>query len=46
MKKDDLGNASKGTITLVLEVIYNKVRIKLEYVEACWKGDNVLYHIL
>lgn len=29
MKKEDLGNASKGTITLVLEVIYNKVRIKL-----------------
>ncbi|XP_054475457.1 multiple C2 and transmembrane domain-containing protein 2 [Anoplopoma fimbria] len=26
LKKEDLGNASKGTITLVLEVIYNKVR--------------------
>uniref|UniRef100_A0A3Q3W307 C2 domain-containing protein n=1 Tax=Mola mola TaxID=94237 RepID=A0A3Q3W307_MOLML len=28
LKKEDLGSASKGTITLVLEVIYNKVRIK------------------
>ncbi|XP_068579748.1 multiple C2 and transmembrane domain-containing protein 2-like isoform X2 [Cebidichthys violaceus] len=26
LKKEDLGNTSKGTITLVLEVIYNKVR--------------------
>ncbi|XP_070687550.1 multiple C2 and transmembrane domain-containing protein 2 [Pempheris klunzingeri] len=26
LKKEDLGGASKGTITLVLEVIYNKVR--------------------
>ncbi|XP_073328262.1 multiple C2 and transmembrane domain-containing protein 2 [Pagrus major] len=26
LKKEDLGNVSKGTITLVLEVIYNKVR--------------------
>ncbi|XP_068458844.1 multiple C2 and transmembrane domain-containing protein 2 [Clinocottus analis] len=26
LKKEDLGNASKGTITLVLDVIYNKVR--------------------
>ncbi|XP_059192023.1 multiple C2 and transmembrane domain-containing protein 2 [Centropristis striata] len=26
LKKDDLGSTSKGTITLVLEVIYNKVR--------------------
>lgn len=26
LKKEDLGSASKGTITLVLEVIYNKVR--------------------
>ncbi|XP_041853703.1 multiple C2 and transmembrane domain-containing protein 2 isoform X2 [Melanotaenia boesemani] len=26
LKKEDLGRASKGTITLVLEVIYNKVR--------------------
>uniref|UniRef100_A0A8D3BVT4 Multiple C2 domains, transmembrane 2a n=1 Tax=Scophthalmus maximus TaxID=52904 RepID=A0A8D3BVT4_SCOMX len=26
LKKEDLGSASKGTITLVLEVIYNQVR--------------------
>nr|XP_019933866.1 PREDICTED: multiple C2 and transmembrane domain-containing protein 2-like isoform X1 [Paralichthys olivaceus]XP_019933873.1 PREDICTED: multiple C2 and transmembrane domain-containing protein 2-like isoform X1 [Paralichthys olivaceus]XP_019933881.1 PREDICTED: multiple C2 and transmembrane domain-containing protein 2-like isoform X1 [Paralichthys olivaceus] len=26
LKKEDLGSASKGTITLVLDVIYNKVR--------------------
>uniref|UniRef100_A0A672JF99 Multiple C2 and transmembrane domain-containing protein 2-like n=1 Tax=Salarias fasciatus TaxID=181472 RepID=A0A672JF99_SALFA len=26
LKKEDLGRASKGTITLVLEIIYNKVR--------------------
>uniref|UniRef100_A0A3B5B0R5 Multiple C2 and transmembrane domain-containing protein 2-like n=1 Tax=Stegastes partitus TaxID=144197 RepID=A0A3B5B0R5_9TELE len=26
LKKEDLGSTSKGTITLVLEVIYNKVR--------------------
>nr|XP_020499217.1 multiple C2 and transmembrane domain-containing protein 2 [Labrus bergylta] len=26
LKKEDLGSVSKGTITLVLEVIYNKVR--------------------
>ncbi|XP_070764284.1 multiple C2 and transmembrane domain-containing protein 2 isoform X3 [Enoplosus armatus] len=26
LKKENLGNVSKGTITLVLEVIYNKVR--------------------
>ncbi|XP_062246630.1 multiple C2 and transmembrane domain-containing protein 2 isoform X2 [Platichthys flesus] len=26
LKKEDLGRASKGTITLVLDVIYNKVR--------------------
>ncbi|XP_075946007.1 multiple C2 and transmembrane domain-containing protein 2 [Anarhichas minor] len=26
LKKEDMGNASKGTITLVLDVIYNKVR--------------------
>ncbi|XP_047453037.1 multiple C2 and transmembrane domain-containing protein 2 isoform X2 [Mugil cephalus] len=26
LKKEDLGNTSKGTITLVMEVIYNKIR--------------------
>lgn len=29
LKKEDLESASKGTITLELEVVYNKVSIKL-----------------
>lgn len=29
LKKENLGASSKGTITLVLDVIFNKVRIKL-----------------
>ncbi|XP_070828090.1 multiple C2 and transmembrane domain-containing protein 2 isoform X2 [Chaetodon trifascialis] len=29
LKKEDLGSISKGTITLVLEVIYNKVRASI-----------------
>ena len=44
MKKEDLGSTSKGTITLVMEVIFNKVRIKC--VRACRKGDNVSYLIV
>uniref|UniRef100_A0A3P8TEP8 Multiple C2 domains, transmembrane 2a n=1 Tax=Amphiprion percula TaxID=161767 RepID=A0A3P8TEP8_AMPPE len=33
LKKENLGSTSKGTITLVLEVIYNKVKIKLSLIK-------------
>lgn len=36
LKKEDLGRPAKGTITLVLEIIYNKVRIELTLFELVW----------
>lgn len=35
LKKEKLGSASKGSITLVLEVIYNKVKIKSTWSKNC-----------
>ena len=35
LKKDDLVRASKGTITLVLDVVYNQVRMKQNMLDVC-----------
>lgn len=45
LKKEKLGSASKGSITLVLEVIYNKVKIKSTWSKIV-NVDNSLYYML
>uniref|UniRef100_A0A3Q4N5I8 Multiple C2 domains, transmembrane 2a n=1 Tax=Neolamprologus brichardi TaxID=32507 RepID=A0A3Q4N5I8_NEOBR len=45
LKKEKLGSTSKGTITLVLEVIYNKVKIKSTWSKIV-NVDNSLYYII
>lgn len=44
LKKEDLGSASKGTITLVLEVIYNQVRLKVNMVKFVANIDNIIIY--
>lgn len=44
LKKENLGSTSKGTITLVMEVIYNKVRIKLNMFRLVRKV--IMFHII
>uniref|UniRef100_A0AAX7VEJ4 C2 domain-containing protein n=1 Tax=Astatotilapia calliptera TaxID=8154 RepID=A0AAX7VEJ4_ASTCA len=45
LKKEKLGSASKGSITLVLEVIYNKVKIKSTWSKIV-NVDNSLTAVL
>lgn len=43
LKKEELGCAAKGTITLVLEVIYNKVRsVQARFVFVFWANVSDL----
>lgn len=42
LKKEDLIGGSKGTITLVLDVIYNKVRIRPSILKA---PDKIKYNL-